>query len=726
MALAQAMAGEVVKAITATVTTAGIAGTGRLWQRVRRSSSDFPAQPPADSDELKDLLDRWVRDDPERLEQLALELAETASVSRDNEVGAVFVPPIPFCDRDGLRKQLPEFGVYGFAGPSGCGKTALVRQLAADRDVRVVRRAYVDLDGFRTGDVLRIAEVKRDLLRQWGVTDVVTADPELSQQYVRAPLMCRSLLVIENVLGAGEVAALVESWPAALVLVTTRRLTEDLWGCLPRWIELGGLDRAGARALLASRCPISVVDAEPAEADTLLGRFRRQPHAIHVLAGILSRRARERTPIAGLLAEFESKGISETDGLLAAVLSGLVAQLPESAREIFRLLASFPAGQFTIDTAERFLDRPVRRDIELLREIGLVEPAADDRFRIGWSLRRFAGELGRPAEADVVLDRLLADYAPRAVAADLAGGRRMRYYPIPHTNPWPPGEDRIRWLAAEAEVLAELVEYAYLRGRDDEVGQLCGALEVLSLHVGRHELCLVAYERGVRAARRQNARALLARQHALCGRAATLLHRFDRARSELDAARAVAEGLDEPALKASIEEFLGRLAEEQAGSSPTPDWRPAIEAFGRALAIDRADPDAHRARGLHARMLANVLVKAGIPAEVASLLTEALAYTVDDRNVSRVYTVWAKYDVVHGGILAARGNLDRAREYAAAAGATQYGAELEDLAAEIDYASGEYGAARSRWGALAQTHVSEGHPRAAEFLAKLNRTPPGR
>lgn len=738
MTLEDAIAGEIAKAVTASVAgagiTAGVAGAKRLSRLVRRKTDELPAGTPTDVGELSATVRRGREDDPEWGRQTVLELAKEmpAGPTRDEE--PPFLPPIPFCDRDELRDRLPENGIYGFAGLPGCGKTALVERLAVDHAERfpTYYRAKADLDRYRMGDVLRIAEVKRHLLRQWGIKDIASADPELSEQYQRVPLIRRALLVVENVRGADELNALIENWPAALVLVTTRRLTEDLRACPPRWAELDGLDADGARELLASRCPELMIDSERAAADALLDRFGRQPQAIWLLGRILTERADEPRPIAGLLGDFEQTGIRETDRLLGAVLDGQVGRVPGRLREAFRLLALCPAGQFTVATAAVLLDVSVleaRGVVGGLRELGLLE-VARGRFRMSWSIRRFAAELGAPAGGDAALDRLLAHYASWTVAADLAEDRpgrqpRMRYYPLPRTDPWPDDQDRIEWLDAEADVLAALVEHAYLCGRDDEVGQLCGGLEVLSLHRGRHELCLSAYERGVRSAQRQGASALLARQHALCGRAATLLHRFDWAASELDAARGVAAALAEPALTSSIWEFTGRLAEERTGAGLEPGWESAIDAFRRALAIDRGSDEFARARGLHARMLANVMVKAGRVREASELLGEALAYTFDDRNASRVYTVWAKCDVVQQDLRGARENLERAQQSAAAAGADQYRVELEDLAAEIEFWEGRFGEARSKWAALAQAAVDEGHPRAMEFFAKLNRILPG-
>lgn len=730
-AIAEVVTGEIAKAITASLAGAGIKGAGRLLDLVRSSASRRSESMPETEVEVREFLARSVRDDPELQQQLATVLMDAHSTAVDNRERGIFLPPVPFCDREALREGLPRRGSLGFAGPPGTGKTALVRQLAVDQVERfpLLWRVYVDLDDLRMGDMLRLAEVKRIILGQLDITDIAAGDAALERQYECILATRHLLLVLDNALSGAEVDALVRPWPAALVLVTTRDLTRDLQACGPHWIELPGLDVPGAIELLETWIPEQAVTAERAAVVTLLNRFERHPHAINVIGSILKWRAGEPDPVANLSAELEQMGIDELDDLFEAVLSGRLARVPEGMREQFCLLALCPAGEFTLETAGILLGPTARRVVDRLRELGLIEVISAGRYRMSWSVSRFAAGLGTPAGAVEAMDRLLAHYAGLAVAADLAGDRpgnpRMRYYPVPQAVRWPDGQDRMLWLDVEAEVLGALVEYAYVHGRDDEVAQLCGALELVSLARGRYELCLAAFERGVLAAQRQGALLLLARQYALCGRMATLSHRFDHARTALDAAREIASRTGDPALTATIEEFCGRLAEELAGTAAVPDRLPAIEAFARALEIDRRHPDdARRARGIHARMLANVLIKAGRAGEALPLLREAIDCTVEDRNASRVYVVWAKYAVALGDLENARANLSEAQRLAATAGSAQYRVEFEDLAAEIDFRAGEYGSARSRWGALVEEFTTQGHPRRSEFMAKLSWLPP--
>ncbi|MQY18540.1 NB-ARC domain-containing protein [Nocardia macrotermitis] len=731
-ALAEVVTGEIAKAITASLAGAGIKGAGKLSQLLRtkiahRATDDAMTSTVPTLDEWNAFVVRCAQEDPEFFRQLADAVADVDPLVPDPEVRPAFVPPDPFCDRDDLRGGLPEYGVFGYAGPPGSGKTALVQRLAADYQDRfpLHHRVSVDLNDFRAGDIPRLADAKRHVLRQLGIEDIVADGPGFANQYRSALSTRRLLLVVENILGADEFDALIEPWPKALVLATTRRLTGDLQLCIPHWIELPGLEWDGAREMLAVWSSRSVVAAELDVADQLLERFDRRPSAIKLLGRLLSRRAHQPNPVAGLMNQLEEMGIERTDRMLGAVMSGQLAEVTSEMRESFRLLALHPGGQFTAETAKELLGRSADGVVDELRELGLVEAAARGRYRMSWAVRRFAVELGMPEGGPAAMERLLKYFAARAVAADLAGGRRMRYYRMLQVRPWPDNETPIEWLAAEAEVLVELVEYAYLHGYDDEVGQLCGGFEVLSLHHGQYGLCLTVFERGVQAAQRRGELRLLARQHALCGRMATLLHHFDHARSALDRAREIADRVADLALTASIWEFTGRLAEEESGSAATPDWRPAIAAYVRALEIDRRRDGARRARGLHARMLANALVKAGLFEGVDALLREALDCADGPRNASRVFTVWARYAVALGNSSDARRNIGEAYALVQTAGAAQYRIELDDLMGEIEYLENNIQGARELWATIAQYYVAQGHPRSKEFFAKLNRPPLG-
>lgn len=718
--LVDVVASEAAKAVTASLADAGVAGIGQLIDLVRRKTGHHSPSLPSDVTAVAEMLAQHAERDPQWLAEMTRELAQRVPLTE----GAIEPPPAPFYDRSAQRAAVTDRGLCIVAGQRGSGKTALARQLAADLVNRsLVGQASLDMDVFRDGDVARLAEAKRHVLRQLGVTDVAAAEPDLSFQYLRAPLHRRFVLVIDNLVSAEEVRVLAPGWPASTVIATTRNLTDDLRGLVrrSRCVELDGLDDDGAWAMLASRCAPGLLDAEPEATRELLDQFGRLPFAIEQLGVTLARRSGQPQPVATVLEDFRQRGITDTNELIARTLTATVDTLSASARKHYLFLAAHPGRHFTVGSADALLGESSRHSLDELTDAGLVTRSGS-HYQIPWFARQYAKEHAEQfdAESSLAFDRVLTYFVGRAVAADLAGGDRLRRYQIPTLSRWPEDEDRIDWLDAERDTLAELVEQAYLQGRFEQAVQLCGALEVLLLHRGRYELCLLAFGLGLQAAHELGRPGLTARMYGLRGRIFTLLHLFEPASAELDRAWRHVHEVDDPELTSSTWEFTGRLAEEEAGRQTVARYGPAIDAFTHAVEIDRRTGH-RRALGLHTRMLGNVLVKAGRPDEALVLLAEAGVNTTDPRNSSRVCTVRAKALLATGDLPDARSEIDRARWLADQTGATQYAYELVDIEAEVAFYSDDIGTARSHWGWLAQEHLNAGHPKAEYYLAQLNR-----
>jgi len=723
--------GEVAKTLTAHVTTVGIAGVGHLIDLVRHKTDRQPDDLPKDPAEVAELLLEYGRADPRWAQQVAAALAGRLA----GGLAAVAPPPAPFFDRDEVRKHVPDKGVCLFSGLHGSGKTAMVRKLAEElAGVFPTDRCSVDLDQFRDGDVLRISEVKRHVLRQIGVADPSAVESDLDQQYLSAPLSRRILLVIDNVVSVAELATLAPGWSESLVLATTRNLTTDLRARYPV-IALDGLEPEGAKALLASRCGEPMLAAEPEATEALLTWFGRLPFAIEQVSGLLSRRIGEKGAVATVLDEFRAAGISTTDSLIAHTLAGSVALLSTTALRDFRLLAVHPGPDFDLAAARELLGAGFRASINQLCDVGLVSKLGAGHYRLPWLAKNYALENagndgasagGDAADAEAAFDRILDFYLADAISADFQRGRdRLRLCARPaEVRPWQHDDQSpIDWLDDHRETLGQLVEQACLRGRYVEVGQLCAALEHLMIARRRYDVCLTAFDFGARAARQLGEQALLARLYSLQGRAYTLLHIFDRAARSLGMASAVLAPLAgvDPQLESSILEFWGRYHEEQADYRLPGNYVPAIEAFDRCVAIDRQRPEYHRALGLHARMLANVLVKAGRAGDALRWLQD----TDELRNESRVYLVRAKAHTGIGDLASAGRDIEAAKYYAAQDGASEsYRYEMAEVEAEIAFRAGNIGAARSLWGWLVQEHLNAGHPKSVVYQAKLNRLPP--
>jgi len=714
----EVVATEAAKTVTASVSGVVIAGAGKVLRSLRRRMSKLPGDPA----ELAALIARIGEQDP----VFAAEIAEAVAGLSATAVDVGVLPPALFVDRDAVRAQLAGPGLWVIAGAYGVGKTALVSQVSQEVAVAFPGgHAYVDLDDYRDGEVLRTAEVKAAVLRQLGVDGAELAEPVLGEQYLRALVHRRFVLVLENVAGVAEVRSLAQPWPASLVLVTTRKLTDDLRIWSPTApIILHGVDEAGAWQLLASRCGPSMLQAEPQAAVQLLELCDRMPFAILQVGVRLSRRHGEPGAVGAVRKEFE--GAPDTEGLIQACLSRTVAELSSTTVDDLVVLATHPGDEVSYAAVQAMLGRPARGAVDELVDACLVAPGPRGRLRPHRLVRRYAARLveARGVDVDAAFDRLLSFYRDHAVAADLAGGDRLRRYQVPEGLSFAlPDIEPLDWLQAEAGAIGAVIAQAYHRRRYLQVCQLCGALEVLLTSRGHHWLVAGANEWGILAARNLGEPVLEARLHAMQGRILTQLHLLDRADEALAKASRLLSGVDDPRMHSSILEFHARSAEERADTSRVPDYTRAVETFGQCLAIDEGS-GLLRALGLHQRMLANVMVKAGRADDAITLLDHAAAHTSDVRNDARVRMVRARALAALGDLAGAQAAVTRARELTVQAGATQYDVDLADIEAQIAWRAGDLESARSRWGWIAQAYWHTGHPRFDLYLTKLNQLPP--
>lgn len=715
------------------------------------------------SEKSLSLLKQKLKEDPE----FARAVAELIVTGRDAAADGSWRPSPPafFVDRDAERRRVarrdPEPGgaaqpgVRLIVGRSGSGCTALAEQMAHELYPDFPDGyAYLDCDEWRRADALDFSGAKRSVLHQLGVHVADLSESELDSQYLHSLVQRKFLLVVENVQGRVEAGGLVRRWPVSLVLVTTRRLSSDLrdWSEEPP-IELRGLDAAGAWDLLARRCgDPAMLERERWAAEALLEWCDRMPFPIRLLGVRLSRRRGDVDAVASVLADIQA--VSGQDEIAERCLDRSFAQLSTAAKWGASMLLAHPGRDFTRDSARALLGIAGNDIVDELVDSCLV---VDNGGRLAFYqlVRNYAK--GRLPEATAGLDRgaferLLNYYADRVVAADArARGGQVRYRPRPGVR-WPfsnttPSE----WLAANREVLFDLLQHARLRGYHDEVGQLCGGFEALLLHRTYYSLCLAAIEEGILSAEEAGERRLLARLLAVCGRILILMHQFDEARRVLDSAEEALGGEDDLPLRSSILEYRGRLAEEQADRDSTAEsaelgWVAARESFLRCVAIDRRIPGALKALGLHQRMLANVLIKLGESELALAPLAESLEIATsqgDRRNIGRVRMVLAKAYTALDDLAAARAALGDARRWIlpdrsesidaepASVGvghpgvsSSPYESELAEIEGDIAYRAGDWETARRHWGSALRRHFADGHPRFDTFLTKMGSLPP--
>ncbi|GAA1625433.1 AAA family ATPase [Actinoplanes couchii] len=714
---------ETTKLVVPAAVGAAFAGAGNLRQLMFRRIVTLPRDPAARTAKVVDLLEK----DPEFRAQLFAAMAELKARGTD-----LIVPPGPdgFRDRTAVLAQLGEPGIRVVVGRSGWGKTYLAQQV---RHLRAAEypdgNAVVDCAQFRTDGALRYAEVFASVLRQLGLSMGEAGDAELFTRYERALLHGRFLLVFDNVDGAAEARELARNWPLSLVLLTIRELTDDLhvW-CPTPPVLLGGLDDGAGRELLAHQVGATVLDAEPEATGQLLELCDDIPDLLRRAGATLRLRRADVRPVARLVAELRAgQDPRGFDGILTAL--GLKS-LPEAVRADLAVLSIHPGRSFTRDSADALLGHPAGATIDTLLSAGLAVDGPDGQIRL---LRLVRQRVVPSAEVrDAALRRLLDDVARCAMAADhTLEGDRLRpgaltgdlAWRITHLSP-------VEYLDTHTILLVDLVEFAHHAGLHDIAIRLCGALEIVLTYRGRHHLIATGIGWGIRSAHLLGDDLAGARLYSTRGRIETALAEFDRAAASLDIAEEHARRVAFPRLDSSLLEFRARLERDRVqyaidrGAEQTRDsFGAAADLVRQALEVDRAF-DLRRARGIHARELANLEVRAGRAREARDLLDEAMLFTDPGkpRNVSRIHLVRARvhdlleeWELFDSSIALAREN-----------GSTTYDLEIDDLVAGNARRRGDIEGARRGWDALAERFYALAHPRYARYKDELNKLPPVR
>lgn len=712
---------EAMKTLAVSSAGATATGAGRILDLVRRKFAQRRA-----GDDVETLLA-----EPDRLEFALRELVDTDSefagqlgdlLARPNESGRPrpVAPAVagPYLNYDRERASLGTPGVHVVHGPPGSGKTSLVCQVAHEQSARFPDgQLYLDLARWREDNALRRSEIAAHVLDQLGAGTIAANAADLWEQYRAFTARQRFLLAFDNVENATDLDGLVPPSPSAVVLAATTRAGDELSAAHTHLVPLTGLEPGAAGQLLAAVAGPAVA-AEGAAATALIELCDRMPFALR-MAGTRIRRSVHPHPVATVLAGMRAAGVLNGADAVRQGFEQTFAELSQVARRLCVALPAHPGPDFTAASAEALVGEPCEAAIQELADSQFLAPSAVvGRYRLYNLARESAARHGTPDPA--AADRILAYYRDRAVAADLALGRdRLRRYRIPEAVPGPEvfgGYSPIDWLDAEHAAYGALVRQAHDRGRHEEVTQICGALETLMVRRGRHRLFVEINRWGAASAEQLRNPLLEARIRSQRGRAYLLLHEFARADPELRRALELLDGTGDAELRSSVCETWGRFHEERGEYS----W--AAAALGESVALDRSLRVAgRRALGIHARMLANVQVKAARADLATALLDEAIANTDpnDHRNVSRVFTVRAKALLALRQPDGAAEALRQAWILDTPGGASQYWLELGEIDGDIAAARGDWTAAKQHWGAVWTALNADGHPREAELRTKL-------
>ncbi|WNV89624.1 BTAD domain-containing putative transcriptional regulator [Umezawaea sp. Da 62-37] len=319
------------------------------------------------------------------------------------------------------------------SGPAGVGKTALALHWAHRvRDDFPDGQLYVDLHGYDPNqDPLDAGEVLNRFLRTLGVQpgDAPVTVEERSALFRTLVADRRMLVMLDNVLGSGELLPLLPGSSSCVVVTSRRRLVGLVAHAEARLVELDMLTVDAAVEVLgrvAGRGPSTEVDALRRLAELCDGL----PLALRIAAARLAVSPTLR--VADFVAELDDEhgrlaalGLEDGEGPVRVALDASRRALPPLAARLLALLGLHPgphATKYVAAALARVDAGQAQRALDALAAANLLsvgEPGrygAHDLVRV--YTRTLAGEL-LPEERREAVGRMLDYYLH---CADLADG----------------------------------------------------------------------------------------------------------------------------------------------------------------------------------------------------------------------------------------------------------------------------------------------------------------
>lgn len=646
-------------------------------------------------------------------------------------------------------------------GAPGVGKTAMAwRWAETAQDLFPDGQLYVDFAALRdqvtpmTGSGADVSEALAMCLRSLPGGDIGTPSSllERTNQFRSRTANLRILLVLDDVNHPAQVRALIPKGPGSAVLATSQlRLGELAMKNVARLIHVDPLDPHGGLELLKDQCGEEAVEAEREAAERLVELCGGLPVALQVVAARLvtgdsvsmAELATELDDEAGRLAGLALDG---EESSVSAVLGPSYRLLPPDAARLYRLLGWLPFGVFDVGVAAVAADVDTRSAKRLLRALvkaSLVESMRDGWYRMHDLVRLHARERAVEEEPEpeqaALTERVgthylvLTAFADRALRkerlriAGLADLLRDADDPFAAADGPPP----LEWLDAEHPAILAILR-AVVRCELYTLGwQLAEALSVLFLYHRYLRAWRETLELGIEAAAAaaasddtpeedvEEARAGEARLRSLLSRPLLDLGENDCAKEQLERAVALADATDRLALRASVQEFLGRYLDAVEPSD-------AVEAYRRSLELNEQAGET-RGAALVTFFLGCALDARGDHTEAMALLRRAQqeleSRAEPDRRMAA--RVRAAIGVVHGHLgdteEAIRDLQEAIRVLGSVAKGMEYEAKaLEKLAGVAQRAGGRAELVRESLSRAADIHEALGnHSRAQELRRRL-------
>ncbi|WP_433272003.1 NB-ARC domain-containing protein [Actinosynnema sp. CS-041913] len=572
------------------------------------------------------------------------------------------------------RPPLDDPVVKVVLGPRGSGKSTVATSWLHECEDRYPDgQLYANL-GAWTDHQAAPGEVLGEFLAALGVQrSELPADLATRSAAFRSLTHGRSLQVfLDDVVSPAQVRPLLPGRGGSVVVVTGHGAFGALRQQNATLIDVDPLERDMAVELLRQFAGDRV--RESAALDAVLALCAGLPVALSLIGGLLAQEPD--LSLAGLLEELTDPdgGITRLavgdEPTLSSLFDVTYARLSADAQAVYRALGVHPTGELSMDALAAALDTtparlrgPVR---ELVTQRVVEKPG---RVVVHALVREHAATVAGAPEP--VLDRLIAWYLRRAVAADarLMPQRVWRGRLFPELVVDDFDGDARAWMDAERGALRAVVGAAFRRGAFEAVVQLCVVLWS-SYEPGKYYDDLLATHRdGVRAAERLGwdaARSVLLTQLGFA-----YLHRDEPAEAARVCAEAIEVGrrIGDVEAEATAVECAG-LAALAAGSAEARELlrhneglalstgdprRIALARFHLAKAVDGADALAlldqalDGFRGLpepEPRNLAKIMLWQGRKGGDAAVLERALAIVEDhDWPFDRAQTLEALGEV---------------------------------------------------------------------------------
>ncbi|MGW3496266.1 tetratricopeptide repeat protein [Streptomyces sp. NPDC001020] len=507
-------------------------------------------------------------------------------------------------------RKAPVARVLLIAGRPGSGRTALaeelVREVAHRYEDGVLRVRLSEPDG----TPVPTERVARELLTALGLPTSPGADEdELSQTVREALVERRMVLLLDDVVAADQVDAVLPQTPDCLVVAVSEGPLTGITDVRP--CTLGGLDTKSALELLTQYAGSVRVTVDPRAAELLVEECAAHPASLVLVGGWLT--VRPKAAVADLAKQLRAVG---DDGPpRARVFRFSYEALPNAARRTLRLLSLAPAGLVDPHIASALAGCSVEEaggalddfaTLGFLRRVDSRMPRYEVPGCLLPLLRALAEDQDRPAELQLARARMLERtvrllHSCRAITETDSPQAREKLLALPSALRFPSPRAAEDWLrtrqpallaaarlaAADGELttLARRLMAALVRAMVAHFGSRAAAPELY----GIHRLVLGVAERGNLPREKAAALLNLADLDAQTGRTAEALARY---RAALDAGR---EANDPYAMGRAMESVAG--AHQELG-----DYDRAADWYGRALAQRLARDQRAEAARLYARI----------------------------------------------------------------------------------------------------------------------------